>query len=460
MFAIDELIRAAGAKSVSGARSGGVSGISIDSRTIKPGEAFIAIRGGNFDGHDFAAEAVKKGCRCIIAEKKAGRPAGGGNVTRVEVADTVKALGAIARFYRRKFSIPVIAVTGSSGKTTTKDMIAWVLSQSVKVLKNEGTKNNHIGVPLTLLNLTRSHDALVLELGSNHPGEIGTLADICEPEAAVITNAGPSHLEHFGSLRGVLREKYALVERLRGPSIAVLNADDNLLRKKMSSKRALRLREGGPFIVSYAVSRPCDFRASKASVSGGLARFSVNKKYAFTLRTIGYYNIYNALAAVSIARIMGTGYGDIAKRLSVFEFPAGRLKDAFFHGVRFIDDTYNSNPLSLSQALRALGTARARGRKILVMGDMLELGAHAKRYHSLAGREAAASCDALVAVGNFAKTVAQAATRGGLDARRVFACGTAREAGDILFGKLSCGSRDIVLVKGSRLLKMEALFKR
>src|SRR3989338_7314407 len=223
MFRVNELIDATKGRLINQARNTIIRGISIDSRTMHSQDAFIAIKGSNFDGHDFIDEAINKGASCIIKESGSEAKGRGRRVTFIEVQDTTKALGDIARFQRRKFNIPVIAVTGSNGKTTTKEMIAHILSRKFKVLKNEGTKNNQIGLPITLLKLNSSYDIAVLEVGTNHPGEIEYLARICQPNIGIITNIGPSHLEYLRDLGGVHREKYKIIENLEKPYIGILN---------------------------------------------------------------------------------------------------------------------------------------------------------------------------------------------------------------------------------------------
>lgn len=240
MFKFDEIIKAVrGDCARKGGYSKPFSGISTDSRTIKPSDVFIPLVGNNFDGHDFILEAVKKGARCIIKQKgKADVLLGNAkgpllkelrNVSFIEVPDTTFALGDLARFVRNKYDVPVIAVTGSNGKTTSKDMIACALEGSFEVLKNEGTKNNHIGVPSALLNACDKHKVIVMEIGTNHHGEIKYLVDICRPTIGIITNIGASHLEYFKDLSGVMREKYELINNLAFPGIGILNADDTFL---------------------------------------------------------------------------------------------------------------------------------------------------------------------------------------------------------------------------------------
>ena len=451
MFEVHELLTATAGKLASGREGLRIKGISIDSRTIRPQEAFIAIKGGNFDGHDFIGRALKKGAEWIIREAGAVRYKSA-QASFIEVRDTIKALGGIARSWRRKFDIPVIAVTGSNGKTITKEMISAVLSKRFKVLKNEGTKNNHIGLPITLLGLNSHHEIAVIELGTNHPGEIGYLAGIALPNIGVITNIGPAHLQYFGDLRGVLKEKYTLVRFLDKPRIALLNSDDGLLKNKLA--RVVK----GRFVLGFGIKNISDFLASGIKVSNGQIEFLAQKKYRFTLRTLGYYNIYNALAAVSLGRIFGMEYREMAGALSNFTFPEKRLNLKELNNIKFIDDTYNANPASLRQALDALLQLRTKGRKIFVMGDMLELGSSSRFFHRQAGRQVARVCDAFITVGRLSRLAAEEAKKSGLRDTNIFICKNSRQARKTLFSKISPQKGDIVLVKGSRLMRMEEVF--
>ncbi|MDD5156410.1 MAG: UDP-N-acetylmuramoyl-tripeptide--D-alanyl-D-alanine ligase [Candidatus Omnitrophica bacterium] len=452
MFSCAEILKVVSGKLVNGSAQASVRGISTDSRTIRAGEAFLAIKGKNFDGHDYIDRAAKKGASCIIKEKK-NKNKVRGNTACIEVRDTLKALGDIAGAWRKRFNIPVIAVSGSNGKTTAKDMIAWVLSRKFRVLKNEGTKNNQVGLPLTVLKLDDRYNMMVLELGTNHPGEIEYLVKIAQPDIGVITNIGPAHLEHFGSLSGVFKEKIVLIRNLKSPAIAVLNADDRFLKEEIAGQTKL------PFVLGFGIKNQSDFFASAIAQQGRRLTFCVNRRQEYKLNTAGYNNVYNALIASAIARIFGLGYADISARLRCFDFPAGRLKFVRRGNVNFIDDTYNSNPASLKHALEALDKFRTCGRKIMVIGDMLELGRKARAFHIQAGRDAAKVCDYLIAVGRLSKLAAVSARSCGLSPENIFTCMTSRQAAGILRTKLSAGKDDIILVKGSRAMKMEEILK-
>jgi len=450
MFKVSDLLKATKGKAAA-PNNAIVDSISIDSRNILPTQAFLAIKGDNFDGHDFIDEVVSKGVKVIIIHKSIKIKNKG--VCCIKVKDTIKALGDIARFHRNRFGIPVIAVTGSNGKTTTKEMIASVLQAGGKVLKNPGTKNNHIGLPQALLELDNTYDFAVFELGTNHFGEIDYLAKICKPDVAVITNVAASHLEYFKDLKGVLTEKYSLIENMGRKGLAILNSDDQILSKKLSARTSSLLKFG------FGIKKEAEFQVSEIQTRGLITEFTVNKKYKFALNTPGQYNIYNALCAIACGRIFGLGYNEIAKRLSEFVFPKGRLNLLEINRIRFIDDTYNSNPYSFMRALEVLDSFGGEGRKICVMGDMMELGSGRHLFHTQALTAALEVCNVLITVGNLTEAAVCDLKDSGVDTGKIFTCSTPQEAKKILFGNIFPKENDIVLVKGSRMMRMEEVFK-
>jgi UDP-N-acetylmuramoyl-tripeptide--D-alanyl-D-alanine ligase len=452
MFRVDEIIKATQGSLIQGSLTDKISNISTDSRSLTSQGAFLALKGKNFDGHDFIAKALKLKVRCLIVEKKPKFliPKA---VTVIVVKDTVLALGDIARFQRQKINLPVIAVTGSNGKTTAKEMIAWVLSADNQVLKNEGTKNNQIGLPQTLIQLSEKNSFAVVEIGTNHFGEVDYLAKIARPNIGIITNIGPSHLEFLKDLKGVLKEKKTLLNSLAKPAIALLNADDKLLKGLINY--SLKRRK----IFSFGIDEKSDFCASNIKLKNTKMEFKVNSKFNFQLSTLGCYNIYNALAAIAVGRIFGLSYAQIRARLATFNFPKGRLNLVKFKGLKFIDDTYNSNPLSLSAALAVLGSANCKGRRILIMADMLELGKQKELLHRQIAGSITNSCDLLIAVGSLARITAEAARKNGFPAKHIFCCTSALAARDLLFKKISPNADDLILVKGSRSMKMEDVLK-
>ena len=452
MLTVDEIIKATKGRLIQGNLRAKLDGISTDSRQAHINGAFLALKGYNFDGHDFIAKAIESKATCIITSKVIGFTIPR-KIALIQVKDTTVALGQIAFFQRSKFNLPVITVTGSNGKTTTKEMIAWVLSGDAQVLKNEGTKNNHIGLPQTLIQLKKSDNFAVVEIGTNHFGEVANLAKIASGNIGVITNIGHSHLEFLKNLSGVFKEKTALLNNLSKPKIAILNADDKLLKP-------LILRPNkGTHVFSFGVKERCDFKASAIRVVGERIKFKVNQKFELQLSSLGQHNIYNALAAVAVGRILGLDYSQIAVRLESFSFPKGRLNLIQSHGTKFIDDTYNSNPLSLSCALSALDAIKCKGRKMLIMGDMLELGSQKESLHRQIASSITNTCDLLITVGNLAKLTALEANRLGFEKKKIYCCASALEARELLLRKINPRSTDLILIKGSRSMKMEEVFK-
>lgn len=451
MFKINEVIETTHGRLISGKKDAFLKGISIDSRTIRENDLFIAIKGSRFDGHNFVGEAIKEKAAAVIVDRLGLVIPRSVKIPIIKVGDTTKALADIAAYYRQYFNIPVIGITGSNGKTTTKDMLAWILEAKYKVLKNPGTQNNQIGLPLTLLKLNKNFDIAVLEMGTNHFGEIDYLTRIAKPNIGIINNIGPAHLEFLKNLQGVYREKYSLINNLISPSIAILNMDDRFLRRNRNDK--------DKFVIGFGINSNTDYKASKIKIKNQSIEFLVNSRYTIRLNTLGVNNVYNALASITVARLLGVDYNIIVKRLSDFKFPKARLNLINKDNINFIDDTYNSNPASLEEALNTLEHLKIKGRKIFIMGNMLELGRHQENFHRLAGREIARICDILITVGGLTRLTAKAALKAGLDARSIFSCSCCRNAKTILYNRVIPNKNDIVLVKGSRLMQMEKVIK-
>ncbi len=444
MFTIDELIKATQGRFIQGPVTGHVKSICIDSRLVKEGQLFIAVKGDVFDGHDFIKDVVSKGVRVVLLHKPVAieHP----KVSVIMVRDTTRALGHLARFYRLRFKIPVIALTGSAGKTTTKEMIACVLGQKYRVLKNEGTQNNHIGVPLTLLKLKPSYQAVVLECGSNQPGDIPWLGDVARPDIVVFTNIGESHLEKLKSPQGVLKEKWTLTSWMSSRRTVIINADDPLLSVKARGLKRLR-------VVTYGMDKPCRFRARNVRIQQGHRLcFEVLGK-TIELNTCGINNVYNGLAAYTCGRLMSVADVAIVRALKHFEFPKGRGQIVKLGVGWLINDTYNANPVSMRCAIDTLATLKAKGKKIMMAADMLELGTKAKDLHRDIGQAAAqAGIDVLITVGALSRHMAVQAHRTNKH-MRVFACTDIESAQKHLARVLDNG--DAVLVKGSRRMAME-----
>ena len=434
--------------SLTGPAGAGFTSVSTDTRSIAPGALFIALKGDNFNGNDFAAEAAAKGAAGVLVSEAKRIP---GKVSVITVKDTGEALKALARGYLKKFpALKIAGVTGSNGKTTGKDMAGQLLSMKYKTLKPEGSFNNAIGLPLTVLKLDASYGALVLEYGTNHKGEIQDLCGIVSPEAAVVTGIGTAHIENFLTREGILLEKLELIRSIRNGGAAVFNADDPLLLKASSSFKNVLL---------FGTAAGNDISAEDAvsGIAGSVFTLSMRgKKEKVSLPVPGAHNISNALAAAGLAYTFGLDVTMIASGLSVYSPESKhRLAAVKTGGIFFIDDAYNANPESMKGAFSVLGSAGA-GRKIAVLGDMAELGKESASLHLETGRAAgAAGLDLLVTVGNVSRNIGFGAIEAGMESGRTVHFMDKEEAAGFLIKNLKAG--DTVLVKGSRRMKMEEI---
>lgn len=415
--------------------------VTTDSRASSAGALFVAIRGERFDGNEFVGDAHAAGATGALVSRLARSP-----LPQVLVADTRLAFGAMAHGWRASFGVPVVAVTGSSGKTTVKELIAGILGVSRRVCVTQGNLNNDLGVPLTLMRLNEQHDVLVAELGANHVGEIDYLARVAAPTVGVITNAAAAHLEGFGSLEGVAAAKGELLTHLPQDGTAVLNADDPFFD-------AWRARSSAGRVVSFGFAQGADCRVA------GEPRYH-DAGTAFTMRLpggghveielplLGVRNVANALAAAAAAQAAGASAADIAAGLAHASAVRGRLRPlAGKRGAVIVDDSYNANPGSVRAALDYLGTRG--GTRILVLGDMAELGPQGPQLHASVGAYANGRCDRLIAIGELAAGAADA-----------FA-GTAARFADLDAARAALepelGPDVTVLVKGSRVMGLERL---
>jgi UDP-N-acetylmuramoyl-tripeptide--D-alanyl-D-alanine ligase len=444
MFTVSQLLQATQGRLVGGDPAVKVRGLSTDSRAIRKSEAFIAIKGDNFDGHKFVADVIKRGITTVVVSKPVNAIPKGINVIRVK--DTVKALGHIARFHRRRFDIPVIGITGSAGKTTTKAMIAAVLKTEFNVLFNAGTFNNHIGVPLTLLQLKPEHQVAVIEMGTNQPGDIPWLAEIAQPTIAVLTNIGESHLEKLKTLKGVFNEKITLAQAIGTGGAIIYNKDDRYLKAIGSRKWKARL-------VPFSVREKSPLQATAVGLNRqGFLTFKTQKK-VFFLKTFASDMAYNALAAIACAEVLNGNPGRMQKALKSFRFEKGRQELLKADGVDIINDTYNANPVSMRSAIKTLDAFPTRGRRILICADMLELGDRSEQLHRAVGHAVAASkTDVLMTMGHQARWIMEAAQRVRPELV-VFNFSDVEDLNHYL--RVLCRPKDAVLVKGSRRMKME-----
>ena len=455
-----EIAAAAGGRVVSGDPAQRIERWSIDTRAIQPGDLFVAIRGDRFDGHEFVAAALAAGAAGAVVtatpalpEAGTGRPA----PLLIEVADTTRALQDGAREVRRRSGARVIAITGSAGKTTTKELTAEFLSAKYTVFRNRGNLNNHIGLPLSLLELRSRPDLAVVELGMNHAGEIRTLVGIAEPDVRVWTNVGDAHLGFFESGDAIANAKGEIVENARPGDLLVWNADDDRIRA--------RSRGFAGRTLTFGLSDNADVRASGVEHRGleGMAATVSSPGGEFRVQSplLGTGNLLNLLAAAAVAIDMGVPVETIGERAASMR-PASHRGELLRlpGGVTLIDDSYNSSPAALKRSLETVAAARGSARKIAVLGEMLELGDHAARLHAECGAAAAATgLELLIAVGgDGAKALAFAATNAGMGTAQVVYVPTSAQAADVAVAKVRPG--DLVLVKGSRGIRTDVVVDR
>ena len=413
------------------------AGVSTDSRAVQPGELFVALTGPNFDAHDFADVARQAGAAALLVDHKLDCA-----LPQLVVQDTLRALGQLAAYWRAQLRIPVIAVTGSNGKTTVKEILKSIFSRLGKVLATKGNLNNHIGVPLTLLSISRQHQAAVIEMGANHAGEISYLTAMARPDVALINNAAAAHLEGFGSLEGVARAKGEIFEGLGKDGAAIINADDAfapLWRELAKDNNQLM----------FGLDQPADVSCHwQGDVSGNRLTVCTPKgEFSCVLKLLGRHNVMNALAATAAAVAANVELPVIAEGMQAIDAVPGRLQPKpGINGARLIDDTYNANPNSLRAGLDVL--AVCNGEKFLVLGDMGELGENSLELHQQVGKDAAnLKIDRVYTLGGFSQETAQAFGSNGQHFENV---------DELIKSIVPQLSSDVtILVKGSRMMRME-----
>jgi UDP-N-acetylmuramoyl-tripeptide--D-alanyl-D-alanine ligase len=452
-FTGEELLQWTGGRGVGASLAGShFTGVSINTRTLAPGELFVAIRGEVHDAHRFLSNAAEGGAGGLMVEEAwLEENALPGEVSGVAVADTTAALGALAAGYRTRFEGPVVAITGSNGKTTTKEMCHRILSVAAPCLKNEGNLNNEFGLPLTLLSREPEQRAAVVELGMNHRGEIARLAAIARPDVGVITNIGTAHIEYLGSREEIAREKADLIAALGEDGVAVLNRDDDYVMSQAE-------RAPGR-VLTYGRSAEADVHANDVRFEdGGVYAFrlcSPQGDTAIRIHGLAETTVINALAAGAAALAAGASLEAVAQGLGRHDQVPGRMAcRELSDGVCVIDDTYNANPQSMKNALESLARLKGAGRGFAVLGDMGELGEAAESAHRDTGRIAAQQgVDFLFALGERAELVAEGAREAGMEASRVLVGKTPEELCDGVRERMGAG--DWILVKGSRAMRME-----
>ncbi|MBV9008068.1 MAG: UDP-N-acetylmuramoyl-tripeptide--D-alanyl-D-alanine ligase [Verrucomicrobia bacterium] len=445
---LHEIAEFAGARIDCGDRETVIERVSTDSRSIEPGDLFVALRGDNFDGHAFLRAAISAGAAAAMVEDWCPDDVPP-DFPLLAARNSLQAYGNFAAKYRKSLPLKVLAITGSNGKTSTKDFAASILAREFRVLKTEGNFNNYVGVPRTMLEASRSDEIAVVELGMNHPGEIASLARIASPDAAIITNIGIAHIEFMGSREAIAQEKGALAEAVGAAGFVVLNGDDEFTP-------ALAKRTGARVIMAGINNG--ELRAIGIEQSPSGCEFTIIEgphRCRARLPVPGLHMVQNALLAVAAARQFGMSLEDCAAGLAAAPLTKGRLQIREIAGVRFIDDSYNANPDSMKAALRTLAGLETSGKRVAVLGQMLELGTESERGHREAGETAAAlGIDHLIAIAN--KEIAAGARDAGLE--NVHFASNTNEAAEILHQLVSAG--DLVLVKGSRVARTEQVIEQ
>jgi UDP-N-acetylmuramoyl-tripeptide--D-alanyl-D-alanine ligase len=444
-LSIFQLAKFAGANVSAGDRNVLIDKISTDSRTLKRGELFVALRGETFDGHKFVETAARAGAAGAIVDLTwTGKVPGEFAVIRSE--NSLAAYQNLAANYRKSLSLKVLAITGSNGKTSTKDFAASALAQRFRVTKTQGNFNNHVGLPRTMLEATSEDEVAVWEIGMNHPGEVAPLAKIASPDVAIITNIGVAHIEFMGSREAIAAEKGALAEAVGAQGTVILNADDPFSEGIAERARARVILAGtqGGTVRAIEILQSAD--GSEFTILEGAHRCRAQ------LPVPGLHMVQNALLAVAAGRTFGLSLEECAAGLATAPLTKARLQIKEINGVQFLDDSYNANPDSMKAALRTLVELDVDGKRIAVLGEMHELGKESDSSHEEVGETAAAlGIDQLIAIGEVASTIARAARNAGLE--KSAAVASTNEAAELLVEIAAEG--DLVLVKGSRAARTE-----
>ena len=424
-----------------------ITGVRHDSREVCPGDLFVALTGENADGHCFLARAREAGAAAALVSHPVDDP-----LPQILVEDTLLAFGAIAKQYRREENIPVVAITGSVGKTTTKEMISCVLAGRYRVSKTQGNRNNNLGLPITIMEMPGDTEIAVLELGMNHFGEMSYLTSIAQPDVVVITNIGTMHIEHLGTREGILKAKLEIMEGIRDNGVAVFNGDEPLL---------WNLREGKHRRIYFGIENDlCDVVAEDVRQMDGGMYFTVRglgQRFQIYVPQEGRHTVYNALAAVCVGLMNQISPETIQYQLGLFHNTGMRQRLFEQDGYTIIEDCYNAGPESMEAALHVLSEHPCEGKRIAVLGDMLELGSRAMAEHYRVGRLAAVAADLLLAYGDHSERMIIGAVTGGMSPKCALHFDDQKEMAQSLSRMAHPG--DVLLFKGSRGMKMEKVME-
>jgi UDP-N-acetylmuramoyl-tripeptide--D-alanyl-D-alanine ligase len=453
----NEILFATAGKLLRAGRKDVFGEVVTDSSKVRPGSIFVALRGERLDGHRFVGEAVRRGARCVIVHRRSARAAQ--NAAVIKVPDTLKALADLAHYRRQKLAPKVVGITGSNGKTTTKEMLAAILEEATlggtslrgRVLKTEGNFNNLVGLPLTLLRLRRNHRVAVVELGTNHPGEIQRLAQIADPDLAIITSVAPAHLEGLTSVAGVAREKGALYRNVRAGGAVAVNLDDSWVRQLGRRFKGDKITYGKRGSLGAESCQSLGPQGTRFILRVGRARCAVRLHYP------GQHNVANAVGAAALAHILGVSLTAIRRGLGRARPMAMRMQVEKWRGVGIINDAYNANPASTEAAVKTLAEIKGQGERIAVLGDMFELGGQSRQQHLKLGKRIAPyRLSALYLLGAEAtQQVRRGAVRGGMPPEKIFVGKDHSDLARQLLRRVKRG--DWLLLKGSRGMAMEKI---
>ena len=446
---IKELVLATNGKLIYGDYNDCVSDIVIDSREANAQNAFVAIVGENLDGHTFMKSAYDSGCKTFIKNESNGIKLESSDINLIEVKDTSLALGDISKYYKEKFDIPFIGVTGSVGKTTTRDMIYSAISAKLNILKNEKNLNNHFGVPLTLFNLNKEHECAVIEMGMSGFNEIKYLVDIVNPKIAVISNIGLSHVEKLGSQEGILKAKMEITSNFDETNTLIVNGDDKFLSTLKEKEHVYKLK-------TFGFNKNNDVYCESYTMEEDSLKFICvinGKKEEIFIPTIGEHNIYNAMSAILVGLCLNISLDYIKKGLKNFKGTKMRLDIIKNEKLTIINDSYNASPDSMDAALKILG--RYKGRRVAILGDILEMGEISEYGHRLVGKSSMNNTDIIITIGENSVFIGEEAKQLGFNSANIYHF----ENREDVFNKLNelVKTGDTILVKGSRGMRLEKI---
>ncbi|MDR4508814.1 MAG: UDP-N-acetylmuramoyl-tripeptide--D-alanyl-D-alanine ligase [Candidatus Brocadiaceae bacterium] len=448
---LDEVVKAIHGQVVFDHDTAAITGVSTDSRTICEGDLYFALKGNHFDGHRFIVQAKNAGARGAIVSDENIQNRAMRNFFVIKVNDTTTALGDLAGYYRSKLNTKIIGITGSNGKTTTKEMTYCLLSKFGSVVKPEKSFNNYIGVPITIFEMENMHTYGILEMGTNAPGEIRRLSEIGSPDVAVITNISKTHLEGLKSIDGVAVEKEGIVSTLRGRGVFVYNTDNQWCTRISEKFKGEK--------VGFGFDPRSHIRCTEVKKKDTGYSFTINNEIEIFLPVPGYHNISNCLASFAVCHALGHNITKLANAFSSFKLPGMRIEQKNIGNVTIINDTYNANPDSVLAALQHLKDFKSGGRKIFICGDMLELGRESQLLHKEIGEIVARSnIDLLWTVGGYASEIAEAAKRLGMAEKKI---AQFENVEDITTNELDgIMKNDVILVKGSRGMHMDRIVEK